>query len=245
MEQELLSLLNEDNVKLLAKEIIDEMVEFGDEKNIEIDYQLSGGKMISRDINTIFFYNSKENTLLRVLVEKAQKIEDISYDAHDKLLQFEKSLEKEMNEKYKEIIKNKIRQFTPLDHKQISILTPEARNKILETIFPMNMSYVVSCILNLLYAPDGDGGYTVKVEKNSPRGSISTQSVANDLIKRNAETGKNYDEIIKEQKELGNEQYKYVMRAEKKYYDSQCMVSMCINFNPAPKEEVEKVLKNL
>lgn len=243
MEQELLSLLNEDNVKLLAKEIIDEMVESGDEKNIEIDYQLSGGKMISQNINTIFSYNSRQGTLLRLLTEKAQKVEALSYEAHDRLLQFEKSLAKEMNEKYKEIVKNKIRQFTPLDHRQMAILTPDARNKILETIFPMNMSYIVSCVLNLVYDPDGDGGYTIKVEKNSPRGSISTQSVANDLIKRSAETGKNYDEIIKEQKALGNEQYKYVVRAEKKYYDSQCVVSMYINFNPAPKEEVEKVLK--
>jgi len=244
-EKELLSMLNDENVKVLAEEIVNEIVVNGNEDNLEIDYQLSKGKMISLATNAIFSYIYKSDTWLGQLCEKAQKVEALSYEAHDVLLKFEIDLANEINKNHIEKIKNKIRQFTPMDHNKMDKLTLEVRENILRTIFPMYGSKIISCVLNLAYEPDSDGGYTIKVIKNSPKGSISTTSVANDLIKRNTETGKTYEDIIKEQKSLNNDQYKYVVSAEKKYYDANCVVSMYINFNPAPQKEVEETIGKL
>ena len=241
----LVSTLTAENAKIATKEIVDTFIKKGDESNIEIDYKITFGVASSHDTNTIFKFNFVENSFLSQLAEVAASVEELSNDEHDAMLAFEKMIINEIEDKYFDTIKAKLRGFTPLDHDKMSKINPITRQKILETIFPMKNSKIVSCFFNLLFVPDGDDGYILMVNKNSPKPGLSTTSVSNDLIKRHSETGKNFDEIIKDRKAAGDDQYKYVVSVTKKYYEYQCQLSLHVDYSPAPKEEVDAKIKDL
>ena len=234
-----------ENAKLATKEIMNTFVQKGNEENIEIDYQITLGVASSCETNTIFKFNFIENSFLYQLASLAAQIKEFSDKEHDALLNFEKMIIKEIENQHFDTIKTKLREFTPLDHKKMSEINPITRKKILETIFPMNSSKIISCLLNLLFVPDGDDGYILMVNKNSPRAGLSTTSVSNDLVKRHSETGKEFNEIVKERKAAGDDQYKYVVSVVKKYYEFQCQLSLHIDYSPAPKDEVDQKIKDL
>jgi len=241
----LVSTLTLENAKLATKEIIDTFINEGTEENIEIDYKITFGVASSCETNTAFKFNFKENSFLFQLASLASTIEELSSEEHDALLAFEKMVIKEIEDHHFNTIKAKLREFTPLDHEKMSKINPFTRQKILETIFPMTNSKVISCLFNLLFVPDGDDGYILMVNKNSPKPGLSTTSVSNDLIKRHSETGKNFDEIIKDRKAAEDDQYKYVVSVTKKYYEYQCQLSLHVDYSPAPKEEVDAKMKDI
>ena len=245
MENNLIDLLTFANAKIAASDIVKHFIDNGTEETIEIDYKITMGKASSCETNTSYSFNFPKGSLLYNISTVAKKIEELSDEEHDALLSFENIIIKEIKEQHFDKIKGKLRYFTPLDHNAMAKINPMVRQQILETIFPMTNSNILSCVLKFLFDPDGDDGYTLKVEKNSPRLGTSTTAISVDLIKRHTETGNTFEEIIKEQKEAGNEQYKYVVKAFKKYYDAQCTISFHVDYSPAPKEEVDERMKEL
>jgi len=244
-EKTLIEKLTAENAKLATTEIVDTLLQEGTEENIEIDYKITLGVASSCETNTVFKFNFKNDSFLHQLASSALKIEELSDKGHDALLEFEKMIIHEIENQHFDTIKTKLREFTPLDHHKMSEINPITRQKVLETIFPMTGSKIMSCYLNLFFMPDGDSGYVLVVNKNSPKPSLSTTSVSNDLVKRHSETGKDFDEIIKERKAAGDDQYKYVVSVTKNYYEYQCQLSLHMDYSPAPKDEVDEKIKKL
>lgn len=200
--QEFFALLTSENAENLAKYIANNIGLKTDEmeRTVEVDFHLKEGNMEkkeSQETNTWVKFDTKENTLCRQILdflcdEEVEPEETLLEQSED----FRQLTEEMLQNKYSDIIKEKIKQTVFPD-------TPPQ-------IFPMKDFKVM--FLEIAEKPKID--YTLSVKKEAPKDYISTP-VANELIQEHLSTGEEYETIIKRKQEEGNEAYKYVIGVTK------------------------------
>jgi len=220
LNEKFLSLLNTTNVSFCAQHVVDLFVTNEDQNAVDYDFKLHRGKMESQKNNTVFQFDTKENTILREIYDILDNKDfEINKEQVDCLNNFCNEIVKNIELNLKDKIREKIRSIF----------------KVPKEIMLMEDFQVLS--FNIEICPDKD--YVVVVEKQSPK-NITTSSVSEELIAIQDETGKDFDQIIKEKKEAGDNNYKYVIKATKKKYFYQCRLDLFVDYSlrlPGAKKE--------
>ena len=218
--------LNEDKAKTCAQEIIKAFEEKGNSENIEVDFNLSKGKMIDplHQTNTWFKFDCKESGgVLQEVFEFLTKIwrnESTTQEDAKQVKKFEDKIVENLNSygdnnKIKNAIRKSVFKSVP------------------EQILPIK--YINFHRVEL--AGEDEQGYILKIEKFSKvdeetgQYSEHPQTIAKELISIHTETGKDFKEIIEEKRLAGDARYKFVADAHMKRYVRDVTVSFSADYS--------------
>jgi hypothetical protein len=183
-----------------------------DPNALDYDFKLSSGKMIcSNKNNTIFKFDTEENTILGDIYNiVADEKNDITKEIYDSISGFCAKVAKHIEFNCKGRIIEKLRLIL----------------KMPEEIMPLKTIHIFNFSIDAL--PETD--YVIVVEKNSPK-NHSTPRVSDELFKIHLETGKPLNTIIEEKKNSGDTNYKYVQSASKRKFYYQCQLDLYVDYS--------------
>lgn len=217
-------ILKEDKAERIATYIIDRI---DNNKNVDIDYDwnLSKGKMLSGEINTTFKMDCEENTELEEVRNAFNLIDDVDEEDEDVINDFfsfiKDFIEKKNFYKIREVIRKRV--------------VGGAKKEI----FPLDEVQVVN--IEIGGKPEVD--YVIVVNKAVPRNEIGVEngysdegkkkeSVSQELMRICSETGEeDPNQIISRKKEEGDPKYKYVSDAYKKQYLFDCHIELYVDYS--------------
>jgi hypothetical protein len=236
--QNINDILLDENVKKVATEILSSFNEDNRENSIDHDFSLKNGKMISKESNTFFTFTPKKDTLLNLIAQKIRDIE-ITEKLTKEVKTFEDKVKKYINDNMSYFFAQKIRDVILKANSNTGPVP-------ISVLFPLKTIKVISFELNMSFDPEKDGGYTITIQKQVPKGTkyVPSKSVANDMIQTRLSTEKDYDQIIKEKKEAGDIDYKYITGYYKKYYEEEYSLSLYVDYSPIPQNELVEYIKN-
>lgn len=227
INKNLKKILTKSKAKLLSEYLINRMMD--DNTEVDYDWQLSSGKMISGEINTTFKMDSKKGDILEEIKNTFSNIEDFDEEDNKIIADFlnnvKKLLEKSNFSKLRDTIRKKVLSGTQSE------------------IFPLEQIEVVN--IEMGGKPDID--YVIVVNKMSPKTELEIQkeshnkSVSQDLMEIHSETREDLHTIISRKKEEENPIYKYVTGAYKKQYWFECHIELFVDYSLG---EMPEELKN-
>lgn len=226
--------LTDDLARKCAKEISEEFNEKGSDKTIEVDFNVSSGKMVEpmSRVNTWFKFDADKEYTKKIIafLTETWRDEETSEDDAKTVRDFEKQVAKELQDMtdVHSLIKNSIR-------REMFKNVPEFLLPIKEIRFH-----------RIEFAGEDEQGYILKIQKyakvDADTGQYSEppQSVAQDLIRIHTETGQSFKEIIEEQKLSGNSMYKYVSDATFERYVKDVTVTLSADYSFCENPVIEK-----
>jgi hypothetical protein len=134
-------------------------------------------------------------------------------DAHTKILTFLIQVRDVLNDKWTELLADKIRK---------AVLGDAPKD-----IFPLETIKVIN--FDIGETPEID--YVLVIEKAAPQHTIS-QSVNQDLFSEHLKTNKDLATIIQEKKEAGDNRYEYITGASKKKWFFDCQLDLFVDYSP-------------
>jgi len=222
------NVLSDGNARVMAEEFFKDFSKNADSTNLDFDFSINKGAMVSESVNTKYAFNSKTGSFTESFIKSVKEVSDhenfqsLFKDFLDKLIY-------NLNKKYKDEIRKVVRKVVLGDAE--------------EFLFPIKNIKVVNVEINHAFEKDGDGGYVLQIEKKAPKGYISKRSVAAELIQGRINTGKSYEELLEEGKKTGYLDYVYVTGYSKKYYETEFFIGIYADYSPAPYDDVKKVMK--
>jgi hypothetical protein len=226
--------LQEDKAERIASYIINRI---DDNKNVDIDYDwnLSKGKMLSGEVNTTFKMDCEKNTELEEVRNLFNSIEEVDEEDEDIINDFfsfiKDSIEKKNFHKMRDIIRKRVvggakKDIFPLD--EIQVVNIEIGGK-------PEVDYV---IVVQKAVPKSEIGMTDNYEVD---GEKKKESVSQELMRICSKTGEDPNKVISRKKEEGDIKYKYVSDAYKKQYLFDCHVELYVDYSLG---EMPEELKN-
>tara|TARA_Y100000310_G_C20701199_1_gene830040 strand:- start:6125 stop:6823 length:699 start_codon:yes stop_codon:yes gene_type:complete len=184
---------DEDNVINLAKELAEAFIEKGNSNTIEYNFDLSAGRVKSKEQNTFFSFDTQTGTLIQKFkeVQFDEDLKDISKKDEQQLqkdiFEFSQLVCKEISEAYSIELKKKIRE-TVLSHAD-------------ETIYPLETVQAQDIeIMDYSSSPE-PSKYLLKIKKNQGV-PLSTDKITIFVHERQEETGQTVEEVFEEQKNI-------------------------------------------
>lgn len=199
--------------------------------NVDIDYDwnLSKGKMLSGPINTTFKMDCEKKSILEEVKNVFSKIDDVDEEDQDTIGDFFNY----MIEFIEKINFHKIR----------DIIRKRVVGGAAKEIFPLDTVKVIN--IEIGEKPEVD--YVIVVNKAVPKSELGMsedysnidnssskkkdESVSQELMRICSETGEEPDAVIKRKKEEGDEKYKYVTGSYKKQYLYDCHLELYVDYS--------------
>lgn len=195
----------------VAKEIIDELSSLKfTEENYTIDFTIRNGKMeCSKSWNTLLKFDTTiQNSKLKEII----KIFDLEEEVTNETIKVFENFRIELGTI---LVKN---------------YSKELSKVILSNVFKTheNKSFDMKAVeIDISDLPDID--YVIVVRKRAPQG-IQTDPVTEELFEINSRTGMDFNEIIKEKKQIGDPRYKYVEGCDKKKHFFEINLYLLVNY---------------
>lgn len=226
--------LTDDLARKCAKEISEEFDDKGSAETIEVDFNVSSGKMVEpmSRVNTWFKFDTEKEYLKKTIsfLTKIWRDEDTSENDAKLVRDFERQVAKEL-------------QDMTDSH---SLITNSIRREMFKNVPEFLLPIKDIRFHRIELAGEDEQGYILRVEKyakiDADTGEYSEppQAVAPDLIRIHTETGQAFDEIIEEQKLAGNSMYKYVASAHYERYIKDVTVTLTADYSFCENPEHEK-----
>lgn len=217
-------LFKKSNAKKIALESIENFKKNANSFNIEVEFDIKNGKMVSGTSNTCYFFNSSEGSFSRNFIKALHEVE-LTTEITNQIETFQK--------KIKSLMENLI------DDEFKDVLRKGALGDAEKFLFPLNTIKVVNFEINPSFNIECDGGYVLQINRMAPKGYVFNKSIANELIQLKIQTGKDFDDLIKEKKEVDPE-YAYVSGYTKRYYDGEFSFKLWVDYSPAEFEKVKQ-----
>jgi len=237
--------LQEDKAERIAAYIIDRI---DANKNVDIDYDwnLSKGKMLSGDVNTTFKMDCEGNTELEEVRNLFNSIDDVDEEDEDTINDFFSSIkdfmEKKNFYKIREVIRKRVvggakKDIFPLD--EVQVVNIEIGGKPEVNYVIVVQKAVPKNELGVTNYPEMD-----KIDDyiNGKKDGKKKESVSQELMRICYETGEEPNKVISRKKEEGDPKYKYVSEAYKKQYLFDCHIELYVDYSLG---EMPEELKNI
>jgi len=237
------TLLDKKNIDIIAEYIVDRL-QASEEKTRDkekefanVDFHLSKGKMNSSSKNTQFFFDVDSGILYDIIHafyiddkdklpkdDDEEKLNELARD-FDRLEEFLSDIKESLETKFKDGF--------------IKAIRKNLMSGVEETLIPMQDLHIVELFLSNPIYP-----YTLKVLKGRTikemeEKSVVSKSIAKDLLDKHLKTGKEFEQIIAEEKVMGNEDYRYVFGVEKIKSEYNCHLYAWVNYGLVEKDVVK------
>jgi len=232
----------EDLTKALSKEVAEEVaidiaqafVTKANNENLDIDYHLSGGKMVESldNANTAFAFDTEEGTTLRKVQRMIVEVFSEDFDEEDEVAVSRMKNRRERIDEFRERVRTILN--SGKFHQQItSVLRKVAFGNIPEFLLPID----IMRFLEIEIGDVGEDDFLLVIEKFAKVDPATggylepPQFVQQDLFERYKATGKPFDEIISQRKEVGDEMYDLVAGATAKRYSFEIHCSIAADYS--------------
>lgn len=222
--------LTVERARACADQLINQIIVNGDNDNLEVDFNISKGKMVEplSVPNTWFKIDISEGPLREVIDFLSEVWAD--EDTTESDAEFIKGFEK------------RIAEFAG-DSSRHGEIASKLRSSVFKGVPEFLLPIEKILFHRVELASESEQGYILKVEKfakvdkNTGEYKDSSQSVAKDLLAIHAETGRPFKEIIEEKRLEGDSRFEYVADAHLERYvrDVTAIISADYSFceNPA------------
>ena len=216
--------LTQEMAERCAAEIVSSFSEHGNAESIEVDFNISKGKMVEplEQANTWFKFDPNKGALQEVVSFLTELWRDDSTTEEDALevQAFEKKIVEALN-----------------DGDYVSQLANILRERALGDVPPQYVPLEKIVFHRIEFAGEDEQSYMLKVQKfarvDGDTGEFvdNPQAVAQDLIKAHTDTGRPFKEIIEEKRLEGDSRYKYVEDAVLERYSRHVSVTMSADYS--------------
>lgn len=200
---------DEKNIEKLAKEIISIFEKEANTENIEYSFDISNGKMKSSIANTYFVFDTSKNTK----IDKFKKylfnedLKDIKENSDE-----EKKILNDVREFLFKVCKNITDNYYDILEKIIrkNVLG----NKVDKSVVPLDTIELIMMDVSDYSDFPEETKYLLKIfrDKNF---SVDTDSIVSFVQNKKEETGMDYNEILRLEKEIGNPLFENVIEIQK------------------------------
>lgn len=218
--------LTEDRARACAMEILTAFEEKSNNENLEVDFNLSKGKMVEtlESPNTWFKFDCRDS---------GGNLQEV----------FEYFTELWRNEKTTEEDANKVKKFEDLISKMLSsqVEIDSFGNLLRRVLFKQVPKEILPIdkvkFHRVEFAGEDESGYILRIKKfakvDSDTGDYvdQPQSVAKELIQIHTETGQDFKSIIEEKKRIGDPKYKMVADANLERYVRDVTVAFSADYS--------------
>jgi len=226
--------LTDDLARKCAEEISQDFNEKGSGETIEVDFNISAGKMVESMsvVNTWFKFDAdKENTrkVISFLTEIWRNEETNENDA-----KIVSDFEKKVSQALQDMTENH------------DLITSSIRREVFKNAPKELMPIKDIKFHRVEFAGEDEQGYILRIQKyakvDADTGQYSEppQSVAPDLIQIHTETGQSFKEIIEEKRLAGDKRYEYVADATVERYVKEVTVTLSADYSFCENPLIEK-----
>jgi hypothetical protein len=224
VRESLKSVCTDANAFEIARYIVEVMRREADDETLDFDFHISGatGRMKVSEAyaqkNVWFKFDTKPTTLMRTVMN-AEFDQDCNNAEYEYIEDFHRKIcdhvEKDFARDVEHVLRDKI---------------------FMGKNVPCRLVRATAFECVPLGDVNPEENYQILIEKHVPQSKIDTSgSVSEELFKINLETGKGFNQIVKEKKASGDPRYQYVVGVTTKKMYWECQIDMFVDFsNDAP-----------
>lgn len=212
-DKKIVKFINEEkNIELMSKEIAEIIEKKANKENIEYSFDISEGKIKEQASNTYFVFDTEEGTKIDEFKKYLfdSDLKDLKEDSKEEkflfgvVRNFLLEICKKITYDYRDILENTIRRVV-------------LGNKADKKIIPLNTIEAIMIDVSDFSSIEEESKYLLQIfkDKNCPTGSVNVDEVVLFSQKKREETGMNYDEILKIEKEIGNPLFEHITGIKK------------------------------